>query len=125
VPGFLAATHRRFHTPHVAILFTAAIMLVLTLSGTFVYAVTVSVLARLFGYGTTCLALPVLRRLRGGAPAPFMVPAGVAVSIVSLLLVVWLLSNSTLVHARDAVIAALLGLLIYGVSRMRSKAEAL
>jgi amino acid transporter len=118
LPRFIAATHRRFHTPHFAILITAAIMLVLTLSGTFVYAVTVSVLARLFGYATTCLALPALRRARGATPARFVAPAGITVSIIALLLVVWLVSNSTAAQARDAGIAALLGLLVYGGSRM-------
>ena len=123
LPGFLAATHRRFHTPHFSILLNAALMLVLTLSGTFVYAVTVSVIARLFGYATTCMALPVLRRSPNAAPGGFVVPMGTTVSVVALLLLVWLVSNSTLTHARDAGIAALLGLLIYGASRMGSKAE--
>jgi amino acid transporter len=123
LPGFIAATHRRFHTPHFAILITAAIMLVLTLSGTFVYAVTVSVLARLFGYATTCLALPALRRAPDAEPARFVAPAGTTVSIIALLLVVWLVSNSTAAQARDAGIAALLGLLVYAVSRMRERGQ--
>jgi APA family basic amino acid/polyamine antiporter len=68
LPHFLGATHTRFHTPHYAILFTGAIMLTLALSGTFIYALTISTLARLMIYMTTCAALPVLRR-KVGAPA--------------------------------------------------------
>jgi amino acid transporter len=123
LPRFIAATHRRFHTPHFAIVLTAAIMLVLTLSGTFVYAAEVSVLAKLFGYATTCAALPVLRRVRGGSPARFSVPAGRTVSVIALLLVVWLVSNSPAAQARDAGIAALLGVLIYATSRIRTKRD--
>ena len=52
--------------------------------------------------------------------AEFIAPMGIAVSIVSLLLVAWLLTNSTLVQARDAGIAAAIGLLIYFVSRRKS-----
>jgi amino acid transporter len=117
LPKFIAATHRRFHTPHVAIAGTAAVMLALSLSGTFVYAATISVIARLFGYATTCLAVPMLRRKRDASPASFQVPAGTAVCVIALLLVVWLLSNSTAEQARDSAIAAAIGLLIYGGSK--------
>ena len=97
-------------------------MLVLTLSGTFVYAVTVSVIARLLSYAATCAALPALRRKRGAPPAAFKAPAGVLAAIVSLLLAGWLLSNSTGPQRRDAGIAALLGLAIYAARRTGRKA---
>ena len=119
LPAFIAATHRRFHTPHIAILITAAASLVLTLSGTFVYAATISVIARLLSYSATCAALPVLRRRSDARPALFRAPAGVAVSVASLLLAVWLLSYSTGRQARDAGMAAALGLLIYFAARAR------
>ena len=121
LPGFIAATHHRFHTPHVASVMTAALVLILTLSGTFVYAATISVLARLLTYAATCVALPTLRRAGAAPPARFVVPAGVAVSVVSLLLVAWLLFNSTGHQARDAGIAAALGILINGASRISQK----
>jgi amino acid transporter len=117
LPSGVAAVHRRFRTPHVAILATAGIMLALTLSGTFVYAATISVLARLFSYAVTCLALPVFRRSAVVPPARFVVPGGPAVSALALLAVVWLVSNSTGREARDAAVAAILGLVMYGVSR--------
>jgi amino acid transporter len=117
LPSGVAAVHRRFRTPHVAILSTAGIMLALTLSGTFVYAATISVLARLFSYAVTCLALPVFRRSAVVPPARFVVPGGPAVSALALLAVVWLVSNSTGREARDAAVAAILGLVMYGVSR--------
>jgi amino acid transporter len=117
LPRVIAVTHARFHTPHVAILVTAALVLALTLSGTFVYAATISVLARLVSYATTCAALPVLRRSTAAPPARFAVPGGPAIAIVSLALVAWLVSNSTGRQARDAAIAAAVGLVIYGPKR--------
>ncbi len=120
LPGIVGKTHARFHTPHVAIYFTGLIVLVLTLTGTFVYAATISVIARLLAYASTCAALPVLRRREGSPAAEFIAPMGIVVAIVSLLLVAWLLTNSTLVQARDAGIAAAIGLLIYFASRKKS-----
>jgi amino acid transporter len=121
LPAWLASTHPRFHTPHIAILVTAAVMLALTLSGTFVYAVTVSVIARLLSYAATCAALPVLRRRANAPPAHFMVRGGSAAAVVALVLVAWLLSNSTSSEAITAASAAALGLLVYGASLWRGR----
>src|SRR5258708_18601590 len=56
LPSVFARIHRRFFTPHVAILITAAVMLVLTLKSSFVTALTVSAIARLVTYAVTCAA---------------------------------------------------------------------
>ena len=120
LPAFIGATHARFHTPHIAILITGLIVLVLTLTGTFVYAATISVIARLLAYAATCAALPLLRRRETSPRATFVAPLGVAVSVVSLVLIAWLLTNTTAVQARDAAIAAAIGLLIYFASRRKA-----
>jgi len=113
LPQFLAATHRRFRTPHIAILLSGAIMLVLTLQGTFMSALTISTVIRLVQYAATCVALPVLR-FKNAAPLPrFSAPAGIAVSIVATLLSVWLLSNSPSIDALKTVLAAASGLVIF------------
>ena len=96
-------------------------MLALTLSGTFVYAATISAIARLLTYAATCAALPVLRGKEADLPALFRAPAGIALSIFALLLTAWLLSNSTRVQARDSAIAAAIGLLIYLAYRLTRK----
>lgn len=123
LPRILSATHPRFRTPHFSVLLTAVAVLVLTLSGTFVYAATISVIARLLSYGATCAALPVLRRKPDAPPALFRAPAGLAVSVAALLLAAWLLSNSTGRQARDAAIAAAVGLGIYYLSSRGRRGE--
>lgn len=113
LPRFLSSTHSRYHTPHYAILISAAVMLALSISGTFIYALTISAIARLLTYAATCAALPKFRLTSSAPPARFKAPAGIFISIASLVLAAWLLSNSALKEARDAGIAAALGLLIY------------
>ncbi|MDT5120520.1 MAG: hypothetical protein QOC96_2 [Acidobacteriota bacterium] len=113
LPRFLASTHKRFHTPHFAILLSAALMLTLAISGTFIYALTISAIARLLTYAATCAALISFRLKSSAPPAKFKAPAGIIVAIAALILAGWLLSNSRLNEARDAGIAAALGLLIY------------
>jgi amino acid transporter len=120
LPGAFSSTHTRFHTPHLAILATAAVMLALTLSGTFIYALTISTIARLFAYAATCSALLKLRR-HGSQAALFKAPAGVFVSIVVLVMILWLLSYTTLREMRDTVIATGAGLIIYAAYRRMAK----
>jgi APA family basic amino acid/polyamine antiporter len=109
LPHWLARTHPRFHTPYVSILLSAALILALTLSGTFIYALTLSTIARLFTYASTCIALIVLRRRRD-RPALFTAPAGIFVSLASLVLIVWLLSNVKRDEAIAVAVALVAGL---------------
>jgi amino acid transporter len=126
LPGLIARVHSRYFTPYVAVLFTAALMLILTLKSSFVSALTISAIARLVTYAVTCLALPVFRRRTDVPAAAFRLPGGTLISIISLALAVWLLSNSTGAEARAASIAAAVGLVIYFVYRFvrRRKAKA-
>jgi len=132
LPQILAATHNRFHTPYVAIVATSGVMLALTLSGTFISSVTISTIARLLVYMATCAGLIALRRRdqqrQEEIEAQFKAPAGVAVSIAALVLMVWLLAHSTGREAGNTFIAAVAGLLIYGgykLAKRKSDVEAL
>ena len=117
LPAFLGSIHPRFRTPQTSIILTAAIMGALTLSGTFLYAVTISTLARLTLYAVTCGALPVLRNRRDAPPAAFRAPAGLPISLAALTLCGWLIANTTWREVRDTAIAAAVGLLIYLLTR--------
>lgn len=113
LPRALSAVHKKFRTPHVAIIGTAALMMALTLSSSLIYALTVSTIARLLAYAATCIALPALRRKKDAPPAMVKIPGGIIISILAVLLSLWLLSNSTLTEARDSSIALAVGFLIY------------
>jgi len=113
LPAFIGSIHRTFFTPWVSILITAGIMLFLTLKSSFVAALTISAIARLFTYAATCLALPIFRARRETPAALFRLPGGTVVAILSLLLIVWLLLNATWQEAKVSALAAGVGLLIY------------
>jgi amino acid transporter len=121
LPRAFAAIHPRFHTPHVGITLTAMLMLVATLSGTFVYAATISVVARLLAYAVTCASLIAFRRRPDIASPHFTFPGAPAAAVASLLLIAWLLGNITGRQARDSSIAVGLGLLIWFVFRTKTK----
>lgn len=117
LPPILAETHPHFRTPVVAIMLTAAVTLVITLSSTFLSALTISAVVRLMAYTTTCAALPVLRRRAGAAPAAFRVPAGVWIATLAVALSLWLLSNTSMSELRLAAFAIASGFALYYVTR--------
>ncbi len=121
LPAFIGSIHTRFFTPYVAILITAGLMLFLTLQSSFLTALTISTIARLVTYGSTCLALPLFRMKTDAPPVRFRVRGGTIIAILSLVLIVWLLANSTLQEAKAAAIAAGVGLVIYFAYRLYSK----
>jgi amino acid transporter len=121
LPSFIAKVHQRFFTPHVAILITAALMLVFTLKSSFVAALTISAIARLVTYGATCAALPLLRRKAQSPSAVFRLPGGTAIAILSLILIVWLLANSTWREALSAAVVGAVGLAIYFSYKLYSR----
>jgi amino acid transporter len=123
IPAFFGATHPRFRTPFVALLVSAVLKLVLAISGTFIYALTLSTIIRLAYFALTCAALPVLRRRQPLHPAPFQVWGGSVVAVVCVALCLWLLSSSQGTEARDVAVAAVVGLGLYFVSNGRTTAK--
>jgi amino acid transporter len=113
LPAVVARIHPRFFTPHVAILITATVLLILTLKSSFVAALTISAIARLVTYAVTCAALPVLRRRTDVPAAIFRIRGAPVIVVAALVLSVWLLAHSTLREAVQSAIAAGIGLVIY------------
>ncbi len=107
LPQVLAAVHRVRRTPWVAIVTSALLVWVMTVSGTFVYLATFSAIARLLTYASTCGALIVLRRRVG--PAPIPIPLGPFLAIVALLSILVALGSTTGTAVRDVSIAVVLG----------------
>ena len=119
LPKMLADIDPRYRTPVVSVLTTCAVMLALTLSGTFIYLATVSTVVRLVTYLITCGALPILRRRPEAPPAEFRMPAGILVSALAMVVCFWLLTNVSLLEGLHSAIAVSAGLAIYGLHRWR------
>ncbi len=122
LPRVFEKTHPKFKTPYVSIIVTAVVMLILTIQSSFLTAVAIATIARLLFYATTCLALPIFRQRTDMPKAPFSVPFGVVAAILSIVLIVWLLTNVDYAKEGLAVIvAAVVGLLIYYASKIFRK----
>jgi len=96
LPRPLAAVHRAYRTPHVAIAIQGVIVCAIAITGTYVKLAIMANVAILLVYLACCLAILPLRRLgAGAADKPFVMPAGGVVPWVAAGLIVALLARAT------------------------------
>jgi len=82
--AFFARIHPRFRTPHVSIAIFAVLLLTFSIAGDFRGNAMLSIVSRLFVYGSVAAALPVLRKKHPSANA-FRLPGGIFISALGLL----------------------------------------
>jgi amino acid transporter len=117
LPASLASVHRRYRTPHVAILAYAAVACSLAVSGTFKPLAILASVSLLLVYLVVCLAA---LKMRGAGPAPagsFRAPGGPLVPLVGAATVGWLLLHTTGREAGGLAITVGAGWLYYLVRR--------
>lgn len=105
LPKWFAHTHKRFQSPDFSIVFTCAFILLMTLGATFLGAVSISTVARLIVYMSTCAALPWLRRK--GPPADFQLAAGTWFAVLALAISLWLLAHAPFAEWKAVLVVAL------------------
>lgn len=124
LPAVFERTHERFKTPYVAIIATAIVILILTIQSSFLTAVAIATITRLLVYATTCLALPIFRSRKDIPTAPFSVPLGIGAAVLSILLIIWLLTNVDFAKEGLAIlVAAVIGLIIFACFRLFGRSQ--
>jgi len=121
LPGALARLHPRYRTPHISVIVFAVSAWAMALYSDFAQLATVSAIARLLYYITTCLAVPILRRKFPNSPRMFRLPGGVIIPALAVAISVWLLSGSTAAQATVGAGALILGAAIYKVIRLMGR----
>lgn len=91
-PAFFARIHPRFRTPTVSILIFAALLLIFSIARDFPWNAMLSIVSRLFVYGSVAAALPVLRKKHPSADA-FRLPGGFFVCLLALLITLVLVTR--------------------------------
>jgi amino acid transporter len=105
LPSVFGHVHPRFRTPHVAVVVTAIVALVMALYSSFAQAATFAAISRLLVFVSTCAALIALR---GRSPSvAFQLPCGKYIAVAGIIFCVWLLAtrNSTELWALFAIIS--------------------
>jgi amino acid transporter len=122
LPRAVAAVHPAWRTPHVAIAVFAVVSWLVTITGTFRYLLELFVISRMLAYGSTCLALIVLRRRAGPAPVP--VAGGPLIAVLALAACAAIVTTATLASVRDVAIVIATGFVIRALVRRGDAARA-
>jgi amino acid transporter len=121
LPRAFSMVHAIRGTPSLAILASAVLVWLLTVSGTFIYLATFSALTRLLVYAASCAALPVLRKRSG--PAPVSIPFGRLCAVLAVLATFGVIATVSAAALRDVAIALALGLALRWAVRYRGQAD--
>ena len=121
LPQILANTHPTFKTPHISLILTAILVFILTVQSSFITALTISTITRLIVYATTCFALPVFRNSEVAPEAKFVVPFGNIASVLSIILIGWLLWSIELYEFRRIFIILVIARVIFFAYQILSK----
>lgn len=125
LPSIMGKVHQKFHTPHIALFFICAIMLVLTLTNTLLFLLSVNALGTLIVYIATCASLIKLRKKKNIPAAAFVLPAGKALAALSILFCIIIMTGSTVQQLLYILYVLAAGALIYGVFIFGKKNELL
>jgi amino acid transporter len=121
LPAPLSRLHPAFRTPHWAIVLTGVVILVLALSGSFIYLAKLSLISRVALFAITCAVLPTMRR-RSDLPEPaFKLPGGSFLGYGSAALCVLFLTASSMRELVDVLIAVVVGLAFFALLRLRQR----
>lgn len=123
IPQIFARLHSKFKTPYISIVLTGIGVFFFTVQSTFLGALTISTVTRVIVYGMTCVALPIFRFRKNSPEAGFIAPLGVVASILSLVLLVWLLLWVKVSDLLQVGVALVVGLLIYFACRLLRKRD--
>lgn len=127
LPPVFAKVHPEFRTPYVAIWFTSIVLVVLALTGSFVFLAAVSAVARLVVYMSACGAT---LRLRGSAmagrvaAAEFVAPGGPIVPIVAIAITSSILVSATTQQLLAGGAALAAGAVLFAIATRGARAAA-
>lgn len=114
LPISLSIVHEKYRTPTLALFAFTGLSLIIAVTGSFIYAITITAIIRTVMYAMVCGALIKLRKQdKEGKEAAYKIPHGKLFALTGILFSVWLFSSSQLVEMRDVLICILVGVITY------------
>jgi len=120
LPKVFSILHPKFKTPVWSLLTFTAIALFVSLTGTFIYAVTISVISKILIFLTVSAALIRFRMTDKGSVNFFRVRYGILLAIISIIACIWLISGTKLQELVAVAITIGTGLFLYFLFRLLS-----
>lgn len=117
LPKVLKRLHKKHFTPDLSIWIFTLIVTWVSVSGSFYYALGVSVITKILIIALTAWILIKQRKIYPATKGVFILPKGIFLAYVVIVVSIWLLFNSNKSELRDVFIAVAFGLIIYFLER--------
>jgi len=121
LPGWLAFIHKKYQTPTWSLLFFATVAFLVSVTGTFVYAVSISVISKVMILGIVCAALIKLRKNKVEEAPFFQLKYGKILAVLGMIICAGLLMSSKANEFRDTLITLFVGVFLYFLYRFFRK----
>ncbi|QSO51507.1 amino acid permease [Alicyclobacillus curvatus] len=118
LPQVISAIHPSQQTPVVAIWVTGIVVMIAATTGTFSSLVLLNVAARVYEYLAVCVSVILLRFTARDSERPFRLPFGIVLPSIAALLCVWLLAQEGGKQLGAALLALIIGLILYALTRL-------
>lgn len=120
-PKFFSWLHPKNHTPVYSLFIFAAVTTLASLTGSFIYAVSISVISKVMIFLLVCAAMIQLRRKSDDQTNYFRLPYGYVFAITGILASAGLLLSSKLSEFFDVVITVAIGILLFVLYKLLSR----
>jgi amino acid transporter len=112
-PKFFGKLHPKFHTPVNSTLLFAVVTLTVSLTGSFTYAVSITVINKVLVFLMVSAAMIKLRKVHKNETNYFKLPYGFVFAFSGIAASVWLLAGSEIKELYDVLIAIASGIILY------------
>ncbi|MFN2440720.1 MAG: APC family permease [Chitinophagaceae bacterium] len=112
-PKLFSFIHPKYLTPTWSLLLMAGLAAIISITWTFITALTIAAIIRVLVYLFVCASLIKLRRSEQNASGYFKVRGGNILAIAAIFVSIWLLSASKLTELRDIAICLAIGVVFY------------
>ena len=120
-PLVFSKLHHKFHTPLYSLIAYSSISILVSITGSFVYAVSISVISKVIVFLVVSSVLIRLRKKDSQKSDFFKLRFGYIFAFAGIIISVWLLLSSQLSEFRDVMITIIIGLLIYAIYSFSKK----
>ena len=120
-PMVFSKTNTKTAVPYVSLIVYSVVTILVSVTGTFIYALSISVISKVFIFSIISAALIKLRTANKQNETAFKLRFGSLSAILGIIICVWLLSVSKLSDFRDVVIIIIAGLIVYFIFKFTVK----
>ncbi len=117
-PGLFLKLHPKYGTPVISLMTFSGVALIASLTGSFIYAVSISVICKVSVYLIVCAALIKLRRQDKPESTYYKIPYGYFFATLGIVASLWLLSSTKSSNFVTVLITTLIGLVLYGILKI-------